>query len=225
MTVSDPQSLSPDLTLDEARIALAPVIPHHAAFDGWGDLALEAAAREIGLDPAIARLAFADGAVGMIDAWFADVDRRMAEALPPEHLATMKVRQRIAALIETRLDLVAYDREALRRAIALLALPANAAAGVRLGWRAADAMWYLAGDRATDLAYYTKRATLAAVYGSTILVFLDDESEGMAETRAFLERRIDNVMRIETLKARLKPDPERMFSPARFLGRLRYRAT
>ncbi|MET0268959.1 MAG: COQ9 family protein [Sphingomonas sp.] len=225
MTASEP---TPDLTLadptlDEARAALASVIPHHAAFDGWGDAALEAAAFEIGLDPAVARLAFPDGVVGMIDAWFSDIDRRMAAALPPERLAAMKIRQRITALVATRLEIAAPDREALRRAVALLALPTNAAAGLRLGWRAADEMWHLAGDRATDFAYYTKRTTLAAVYASTALVFLDDESEDMAETRAFLDRRIADVMRIEGLKARLKPDPERMFSPARFLGRLRYR--
>jgi ubiquinone biosynthesis protein COQ9 len=84
-------------------------------------------------------------------------------------------------------------------------------------------MWRLAGDNATDLNYYTKRATLAAVYATTLIVWLDDESEGQAETKAFLDRRIDDVMRFEKTKARLRPDPVRHFSPTRFLGRLRYR--
>jgi ubiquinone biosynthesis protein COQ9 len=101
-------------------------------------------------------------------------------------------------------------------------MPQNIATGTRLAWRAADRMWRLAGDHATDFAHYTKRLTLAGVYGATLLVLLDDESEGLAETRAFLDRRIENVMRFEKLKARIKPDPERHFSPARFLGRLRY---
>lgn len=215
---------APDLTLAETRAVLAAIVPHHAAFDGWSDAALASAAGEAGLPASVARLAFAEGPVAMIDAWFADIDRRMAAALPPERLAAMKIRERIAVLVMTRLELAAADREALRRAIAILALPANAAAGVRLGWRAADLMWHLAGDRATDLAHYTKRMTLAGVYAATLLVFLDDESEGLADTRAFLARRIDGVMRFEKLKAQLRPDPDRMFSPARFLGRLRYRA-
>jgi ubiquinone biosynthesis protein COQ9 len=146
----------------------------------------------------------------------------MATALPPTQLAAMKVRDRITALVRARLEAEAPHREALRRALALLALPANIAHGTRLGWRAADQMWRLAGDRATDFAYYTKRLTLAGVYAATLLMFIDDESEHCAETWAFLERRIEGVMRFEKLKSQLKPDPERRFSPARFLGRLRY---
>ncbi|SFS04857.1 COQ9 family protein [Sphingomonas jatrophae] len=211
-----------DRTLDELRAALAAALPFHAAFDGWSEAALEQASAEVGVPLATARLAFPGGAVDMIDAWFADVDRIMAEALPPERLAAMKIRARITALVLARLETVDPHREALRRALAILAMPQNVAAGTRLGWRAADAMWHLAGDISTDFSHYTKRATLGAVYGCTLLALLDDESEGFADTRAFLDRRIADIMRIEQVKARLKPDPDRHFSPLRFLGRLRY---
>ncbi|NIJ06884.1 ubiquinone biosynthesis protein COQ9 [Sphingomonas vulcanisoli] len=213
-----------DMTLDELRAALGPLLPGEAAFDGWSEEAAGAAARALGIPADRARLAFPDGAVGMIDAWFGSIDRAMAEALPPETLAAMKIRVRITALVRARLEAAAPHREALRRALAILALPTNAATGAKLGWRAADAMWRLAGDDATGLAHYTKRLTLAAVYGSTMLVFLDDESDGFSDTYAFLDRRIENVMQFEKFKARLKPDPDRHFSPARFLGRLRYPA-
>lgn len=211
-----------DMTLDELRDALAPIIPAHAAFDGWGDTALAAAGRELGLPDGRAALAFPGGAIEMIDAWFASVDRAMADALPPERLAAMKIRERITALVRARIEAVAPHKEALRRAVAMLAWPTNAPRGARLGWRAADRMWRLAGDATTDFSHYTKRVTLAGVYAATILVLLDDASEGQADTKAFLDRRIDEVMRFEKLKARVKPDPDRMFSPARFLGRLRY---
>ncbi|MFS0737956.1 COQ9 family protein [Sphingomonas sp. 1P06PA] len=214
-----------EMTLPELRAALAPLLPFHAAFDGWGEAALEQAGQELGVPADRARLAFDGGAVAMIDAWFADVDARMLEALPAETLAGMKIRDRITALVTARLQAVADHREALRRAIAVLALPQNVAAGTRLGWRAADAMWRAAGDTATDFAHYTKRLTLAGVYGSTLLVFLDDEEEDWPATRAFLDRRIAGVMRFEKFKARIKPDPDRHFSPLRFLGRLRYPAT
>lgn len=213
-----------DMTLDELREALAPLLPGEAAFDGWSEAALAAAAQSLGVPADRARLAFPDGAAGMIDAWFGSIDRAMAATLPPEVLAAMKIRQRITALVRARLAAAAPHREALRRALAILAMPRNAAAGARLGWRAADAMWRLAGDDATGLAHYTKRTTLAAVYASTLLVFLDDASEQFTDTYAFLDRRIENVMQFEKLKARLKPDPDRHFSPARFLGRLRYPA-
>ncbi|MBU3077006.1 COQ9 family protein [Sphingomonas sp. XMGL2] len=215
-------TLPVDPTLDEMRDALAAVIPAHAAFDGWTEEALGRAAEELGLAPAQARLAFPGGAIDMIDAWYGWIDAEMARRLPPERLAAMRFRDRIAALVMTRLDLSLPYREAARRALNLLANPRHLPRAARLGWRAADAMWRLAGDTATDFNHYTKRMTLSAVYAQAILVWLDDESEHQAETRAFLDRRIAGVMRFEKLKAGLRRDPERRFKVARFLGRLRY---
>jgi ubiquinone biosynthesis protein COQ9 len=214
-----------DLTLDEIRALLAPALARHAAFDGWRPQAVAMAAAEQGVDADIAALAFADGAIDMIDAWFASIDARMIEALPADELATLSIRRKITALVEARLALLAPDREALRRAIAILALPTNALRAARLGWRAADVMWRAAGDTTTDLAHYTKRTTLTALYTATLLVFVDDDSEGHADSRAFLARRIDNVMQFEKLKAKVKGagGGERL-SLSRFIGRLRYPA-
>lgn len=214
-----------DLTLDEIRAMLAPILPRHAAFDGWRPQAVAMAAQEKGVDVDVAQLAFDDGAIGMIDAWFASIDARMLGALPPEQLATMSIRKKIPALIEARLTLLAPDREALRRAISILALPTNTARAAKLAWRAADIMWRAAGDTAADFNHYSKRTTLTAVYASTMLVFVDDESEGHADSRAFLARRIDNVMQFEKAKAKWKGvgGGERL-SLSRFIGRLRYPA-
>lgn len=213
------------MTLDEIRDLLAPVLARHAAFDGWRKEAVMMAAAEKGVDADIAALAFADGPVDMIDAWFASIDAAMLDALPPETLDALSIRKKIIALVEARLALVAPDREALRRALAILAMPTNAARAAGLGWRAADAMWRAAGDTSTDLAHYTKRMTLAGVYAATLLVFVDDASDGHADSRAFLARRIEGVMRFEKLKAKIKGvgGGERL-SLARFVGRLRYPA-
>jgi ubiquinone biosynthesis protein COQ9 len=213
-----------DMTLDELRSALAEPVAAEAAFDGWSDAALASAAARLGVPAERARLAFADGPLQMIDAWFAAVDAAMADALPADRLSAMRIRDRITALVWTRIETVTPHKEALRRALAILAQPQNVATGVRLAWRAADRMWRLAGDDATGFAHYSKRATLSAVYGSTVLTFLDDQSEDHAETRAFLHRRIADIMQFEKLKAQLRPDPERHFNVARFLGRLRYPA-
>jgi ubiquinone biosynthesis protein COQ9 len=161
----------------------------------------------------------------MIDSWFAAIDRAMIDAFPPERIATMKIRERIRSLVWTRIELASTHADALRRAFSILARPAHAAHAARLGWRAADLIWRTAGDTSTDFAHYTKRATLAAVYGATMLAWIDDDSEGFADTRAFLDRRIEGVMRFEKFKAQLLPSGDHHFSPARFLGRLRYPAT
>jgi ubiquinone biosynthesis protein COQ9 len=158
----------------------------------------------------------------MIDGWFDSVDVAMLDAFPPERVAKMKIRERIRELVLFRLMRMFPHREALRRAFAILAQPQNVPAAAKLAWRASDRMWRVAGDRATDYNYYTKRALLTAVYGSTSLVFIDDASDDLADTRAFLNRRIEDVMSFEKVKASWLGGRERVPSLSRFLGRLRY---
>ncbi|SFP20629.1 COQ9 family protein [Qipengyuania nanhaisediminis] len=213
-----------DLTLDELRLALAPAIADAAIFDGWSDAALEMAAEQMGADIDVARLAFKGGAIDMVFAWIEAVDMAMAATFPEEVVAPMKIRERIRSLVQFRLDAVAGQEEALRRALAIMAMPQNAPASAKRGWQTADLMWRLAGDTATDYNHYTKRAILASLYGATLAVFVEDESEGKSETKAFLDRRIEGVMKFEKVKAKwLNPDRE-SFSLSRFLGRLRYPA-
>ena len=213
-----------DMTLDELRLHLAPHSADAAVFDGWTETALAAAAEAAGADRDVARLAFKDGAMGMIGAWIETIDRAMALSLPHEMLGTLKMRERIRTLVQFRLDAVTGREEALRRALAIMAMPQNAAASLKSGWNSADAMWRLAGDTATDWNHYSKRAILASLYAATLVVFVNDESDDKVDTRAFLDRRIEGVMKFETLKRQwLQPKGEH-FSMIRFLGRLRYPA-
>lgn len=212
-----------DLTLDEMRALLAPLVAEAAVFDGWTDAAVEAAAAQMKIDPAAAQFAFSGGAMDMIAAWVASIDARMLAEFSPQVLGQMPVRERIRALLQFRLSCAEGMEETLRRALAIMAMPQNASRALRMGWESADAMWRLAGDRATDYNHYTKRAILAGIYAATLGVFIDDESEGKADTRAFLDRRIDGVMTFEKAKARLLRDRDG-FSMSRFLGRLRYPA-
>jgi len=211
------------MNLDELRAALAPLVPAHAAFDGWTGRAIAMAAAELGVPADRARLVF-KGPIDMIDAWFDALDKAMLAAFPPETIAEMKVRDRIRALILFRLEALAPRREALRRALSILAMPQNGLAAANLAWRSADRIWRTAGDTATDFSHYTKRATLIAVYASTTFVFLDDADQGLAETRAFLDRRLADVMRFEKAKASWRGTRARLPSLSRFLGRLRYPA-
>ena len=208
-------------TLEELRRALAPEIAVAAAFDGWSADAAAYAAQALNIDPDAAAYAFKDGAMAMIAAWIGSIDDAMAAQLPAESLAASPVRERIRRLVLFRLEALAGREEGLRRALAIMAMPQNARTALRLGWRSADAMWRLAGDTATDYNHYTKRAILAGVYAATLAVFANDDSEGKAETHAFLDRRLDGIIRFEKAKARiLKPEVEG-FSPARLLGAIR----
>jgi ubiquinone biosynthesis protein COQ9 len=217
-------TLPADPTLDEIRLVLAPAIGRNAAFDGWTPAAVAAAANEIGVDPDVAALAVKGNAMTLIDAWIDGIDLELARRLPPEVLNAMKIRARITALLATRMEIMAPNREALRRAMAIMAMPQNLAKATKIGWRSADRMWRLAGDTASDFNHYTKRMTLSAVYGSLLVVFVNDESENFADSRAFLDRRIDNVMQFEKVKTQAKARREYVPSFSRFIGRLRYPA-
>ncbi len=216
--------ISPDATLDDIRLTLAPAIADAAVFDGWSKAAITAAAEQHGVDPAVAALAFPGGTMDLIAAWVEAIDAAMIAALPPEQLGNLPIRERIRRLVQFRLDAVAGQREALRRALAIMAMPQNAPRGLKLGWTSADAMWRLAGDVATDYNHYTKRMTLGSLYAATLAVYAQDDSEDQAETKAFLDRRIEGVMKFEKAKARLLKPRVAGFSPVRLLGRLRYPA-
>ena len=203
---------------DLAPQLIAAMLPH-IAFDGWSDTALRSAARDIGMDADLAALALPDAAA-MLTAWGTLANARMAEAMAGSH--NMKVRDRIRMALVTRLE--QGDREVTRRALALLAQPQHAALSTKLLWQAADGMWRVAGDTATDYNHYTKRTILAAIYSATLLHWTQDDSEDFADTRAFIERRIDGVMRFEKTKAKLIGLGAKLPDPARFLGRLRYPA-
>ena len=208
--------------LQALRLRLALAVGENAVFDGWTEAAVNSSAAQLGIDAAQARLAFPKDAAGMIEAWIEGVDAAMIAEFTPEKIASMKVRDRIRSMIWFRLTLTGDSREAVRSALAILAMPQNIPIGLRTGWRSADLMWRLAGDTATDYNHYTKRLTLSGVYGSTLLAWIDDQSEGWSDTAAFLDRRLGDVMRFEKWKAEWRGNAIRRPSLARFLGRLRY---
>ncbi|HEU4705206.1 MAG TPA: COQ9 family protein [Sphingomicrobium sp.] len=207
--------------LEQLRRRLALAVGENAVFDGWSQAAVDAAADALGIDRAQARLAMPSTQAGMVDAYIQAVDRALEEHCTPERLAGMKIRNKIRSLVWKRLEVMGPAREAVRRGVAILAMPHNLPLGLRIGWRTADRMWRLAGDTSTDFNHYTKRMTLGAVYASTLLAWLDDNSEGWSDTAAFLDRRIDEVMKFEKWKAEWRGSGERP-SVSRFLGRLRY---
>jgi ubiquinone biosynthesis protein COQ9 len=209
--------MADDIPLAELAPRLVTAMLPHVPFDGWTDVSLKAAAADLGIDPDIAALAVPDVAT-MLTLWTAHVNEDMAAVMAGAH--NMKVRDRIRTALVTRLE--HGDREVTRRALAILARPEHAALSARLLWQAADAMWRAAGDTATDYNHYTKRAILSGIYSATLLYWTQDDSEDFADTRAFIDRRIEGVMRFEKTKAKLTGMIGKLPDPARILGRLRY---
>jgi ubiquinone biosynthesis protein COQ9 len=186
----------------DKRKLLAALLPQ-APFDGWSGAALLRAAAECGIAASAIPQLFPNGPLDAIAFWIAESDRAMLAELEVRDLAAMKVRERVAAAVRIRLEQQAPHREAVRRALAVLALPTNAGIALASLYRTVDAIWQAAGDTATDWNFYTKRILLAGVYGSTLLFWLDDKSEGFVATWAFLERRLADVMRIQQARGAL----------------------
>src|SRR5690242_19563284 len=208
--------------LEQLRRRLALAVGENAVFDGWTGKAVDSAAQQLGIDPIQARLAMPKSQAAMIDLYIQEVDRGLEAYFTPERLSALKIREKIRSLIWRRLEIMGPAREVVLRGLAILAMPQNMPLALRISWRTADLMWRIAGDTSTDFNHYTKRMTLGAVYGSTLLVWLDDQSEGSTDTAAFLDRRIDDVMRFEKWKAQWRGSADQRLSLSRFLGRLRY---
>ncbi len=195
----------------------------HVPFDGWSEPTFRAAVAESGVDPVVARGLFPRGAVDLAVAYHKQGDARMLARLSAADLAEMRFRDKVAFSVRARIE-AAEDREAVRRGSTLFALPPYAADGARLIWGTSDAIWTALGDSSRDINWYTKRATLSGVYSSTVLYWLGDDSPTNEATWQFLDRRIEDVMRFEKLKAQVRDNrllSGLMAGPARILERVR----
>lgn len=195
------------MTPDPTRDALLDAVLPHVPFEGWSEAAFRLAVEESGTTPARARAACPRGAVDLAVAFHRRGDEAMRARLAAEDLSAMRFRDRVVHALRLRLEIAAPHREAVRRGTALFALPMHAADGARALWETADAVWDALGDTSRDVNWYTKRATLAGVWASTVLYWLGDESEDFRETHAFVDRRIGDVMRIEKLKGAVRSSP------------------
>jgi ubiquinone biosynthesis protein COQ9 len=191
------------LVLEQLITAALPLV----SFDGWSAATLDSAINDAGVDPGLAHQACPRGAVDLALGFHRMGDAKMQEALIKTDLSDMRFRDRIAKAVQLRIEAVADQKEAVRRGVTLFALPAHVAEGTQALWATTDKIWNALGDTSDDVNWYTKRATLSAVYSATLLYWLGDDSENSTETWAFLDRRIDNVMQFESVKAKLKDNP------------------
>jgi len=196
-------SVAQKMSREEKKDAIVVAAAAHVAFDGWGEAALAAGAGDIGFDARIAKRLFPEGAVDAVRHFATLSDRAMVEAMENADLDAMRVHDRVIFGVRARLEFLTPHREAVRGGLSVLASPLHAFLLARITHATVDHIWYMAGDRSADFNYYTKRAMLAAVYGPTVLYWLNDGSDGFADTWDFLARRIDDVLKIPPLKARL----------------------
>lgn len=228
LPTEDPPRVRTADSLDPQRRALLEVARSDAAFDGWTLGMLVAAGAHLAepVDADRVRLLFPQGVRDALAFWSAEEDAALEAAWAEASLRPTRIRDKVTWLLRQRIEALAPHREAARRAAGTLALPQNAVTATRLIWNTADTIWRTLGDTSLDSNYYSKRATLSTVYGSTLSRWFADEGEGLDEpyqdTWTFLDRRIDGIMQIEKIKGSLAKVPFDPSAIAGALGRLRY---
>lgn len=208
--------------VDKTRNAILDAALKIAPFEGWTGLTLKRAVRDAGYPEGADELYFEDGIGELLDLWSDRLNQQAEAEINKLDLEALKIRERVTQGVLARLEAIGRDEEAARRASSRLILPDMAATGVRQIWQAADMVWRAIGDTSTDANYYSKRAILSSVIGSTLPVWLSDQSDGKTKGRAFLDARIENVMSFEKMKWRVKSKTKDFPNPAEILGQIRY---
>ena len=203
--------------MQEVRDRLVLAALAHVPFEGWSRKALAEAAKDAGFDVTMGERAFPGGPVAAVEHFSQIADHALEAEAAAAGLEALRLSERIAWLVRRRIEPWAEHREAIRRAVALLALPANVAAALRATWRTVDGLWYVAGDDSADFSFYTKRSSLAAIYGATVLYWLEDNSDGFADSWAFLERRLADHKRLHTLTNKARDRLKMLPTPLRLV--------
>lgn len=185
---------------DAAIRAILPLVPQI----GWSPRSIADGLQAAGLPEDEAAFLFPRGVISAVEAWLDLTDREMAAAAGD--VSALRIPARIRALVAARLRLLAPHKEAGRQATALLALPWNAPTGLRSAARTASAIWYAAGDSSADFSWYTRRMSLAAIYGATLVFWLREESDDIGSALDFLDRRLSDLSRVQRCRKR-RPAP------------------
>ena len=197
----------------ERKDLLLKSILSHAAFDGWTNAALEAGFKDAKIEPIMIERYFPGGVKEVVKYYSKWVDRQLLDSLAAVDITGMRIRDRIVLAVKLRFSILSNNKEAFRRSITYCSLPGNISIAIDAAYRAVDTIWYGVGDRSADFSFYTKRALLYGVISTTTLVWLNDESEENADTWSFLDRRISDIMKINSVRSSLDkfssyiPDP------------------
>lgn len=211
-----------DASSDDLKTQLLNAAEMHVPFDGWSDATFSAAVSDCDADPFMAQALFPRGAFDLAVESHRRGDAEMLRQLASTDLSTLKIREKITHAVRLRLS-TCGDRDVVRRGTTLFALPQYASTGAELIWGTADAIWTAIGDTSDDFNWYTKRFTLSGVYGATVLYWLGDDSDDGQATWAFLDRRIEDVMQFEKVKAQFRQSPfgRAMSGPLKHLSQIR----
>ncbi len=194
----------------------------HVPFDGWTNEVLYKAGEAKSIPRDELELLFPKGSLDLLEAFSHAADDAMTVGLEAVDLTSFKIRIRISLSVLLRIEYMQKHREASLRAASILALPVHSVLAAQLIARTVDLAWRGIGDTSTDFNFYTKRAILALVMSSTTLYWMTDETDDLAPTWDFLDRRIENVMQFEKAKAKVQETLAEFPSPAEFLAKIRY---
>ena len=193
---------------NQIRFDLIRAMLIHVPFDGWTWEAMEQGAIDIGYEKKktsserikIFKGLFKNGSIDFIDIFSQIIDLEVKENYNSIESKPERVPEKIKKIIMIRLHLCQKYKEAVRSSISLSAIPVNTKISLNILYRTCNSIWRIVGDKSTDFSFYTRRISLAAVYTSTLLFWLNDKSNNNIETECFLDRRLKDIGKISILK-------------------------
>ena len=193
---------------NQIRFDLIKAMLTHVPFDGWTWESMEQGAKDIGFEKKktlslrikIFKGLFKNGSIDFIDIFSEMIDLEVKEKYESIESKPDKIPEKIKKIIMIRLNLCEKYKEAVRSSISLTAIPKNTKISLNILYRTCNSIWRMAGDKSTDFSFYTRRMSLAAVYTSTLLFWLNDKSNDNVETEFFLDRRLNDISKISSFK-------------------------
>ncbi|XP_029993218.1 ubiquinone biosynthesis protein COQ9, mitochondrial [Sphaeramia orbicularis] len=197
----------------QARILVAALefVPVH----GWSMEAIAAGAETLGLSSASTGMF--NGAGDLVLHFISQCNSQLTEILAEQHkqvqLGQAEPKETADFLrdaVETRLRMYIPYMETWPQAMSILLLPHNIPDSLKHLSTLVDDIWYYAGDRSTDMNWYTKRAALTGIYNTTELVMVQDSSPDFQDTWNFLDNRIQDVVNMASTAKQVQSTGEAM---------------
>ncbi|MCC8417593.1 MAG: COQ9 family protein [Rickettsia endosymbiont of Bryobia graminum] len=163
-------------------------------FDEWDNKLLEEAETRCGFAKGYSSIIFPNGLSEIIDFLEDQYDQKMLNLLANQILPD-KIRDRIDLALRIRIKDCTHKLVLLRNSC-YFTNPINNLHAMKIAWRTCDLIWRYAGDKSMDYNYYTKRSLLFSAYTTSIIYYIQDNSDNNIETDKYITDSLSGIIAI-----------------------------
>jgi ubiquinone biosynthesis protein COQ9 len=175
-------------------------------FEGWSNNTLEKAAKECGFDSGYLSIIYPGGISEFTNEFITECNDAALKVALDDNFAKLRTTQKVEEIIYRRIGTyhnVLGSIDNVRKFVGYCGNPVNVPGSLRNIYSFSSDVWYLLGDKSTDFNYYTKRISLSAIYTKCMLYSLSDKSDNLTQTKKYIQKSIDGLMKINKLKQKV----------------------